>query len=346
MTGDGKPAAGKPGPALSAEGKRANVRLRQAVMVVLAALCLTPWAAPWSALTAGVAVALLGLSAFEKISKPVARYLIQVSVVLLGLRLPFDKLLDTGAGGLAFAAGTILGALALGWLLGRALRIDGKVAALVSSGTAICGGSAIAAVGSAIAATGAQMAVAMGTVFLLNGAALYLFPLIGHALNLSETQFGVWAGVAIHDVSSVVGASSSYHVTDPHSAVAAETATVVKLSRVIWIVPIAAGAAWIWRGLGRAGAKPKSPVPLFIIGFILASAARTFIDPVTRAADANADAIKYVASAGMTLALFLIGAGLSKKAIASVGWRPLAMGVILWAALAGASLGVVMGTVD
>lgn len=315
-------------------------------MLVLGAWCLSPWAAPWSALGAGVAVALLGLAAFEAASKPVSRYLIQASVVLLGLRLPFDRLIDTGAGGLAFAAGTILGALALGWLLGRMLKIEGKVAALVSSGTAICGGSAIAAVGSAIAASGAQMAVAIGTVFLLNGAALYLFPLIGHALGLSETQFGVWAGVAIHDVSSVVGASSSYHTGDPASAAAAETATVVKLSRVIWIVPIAAGAAWLWRRRGEEAGAARPGFPLFIVGFVLASAARTFIEPVTRAADANAEAIRYIAGAGMTLALFLIGAGLSKKAIASVGWRPLAMGVILWAALAAASLGVVMGMVE
>lgn len=324
----------------------ANERVRRAVMIVFAVLCLTPWAAPWSALTAGLIVALLGLAAFGEPSKPIARYLIQCSVVLLGLRLPFDKLIHTGTGGLLLAAGTIIGALLAGLLLGRLLRVEGKVATLVSSGTAICGGSAIAAVGSAIAASGAEIAVAMGTVFILNGAALFVFPLIGHALHMSEVQFGTWAGVAIHDVSSVVGAAGSYHTGDPNSTVAAETATVVKLSRVIWIVPIAAGAAWYWRRRGETHGGGQARFPKFIIGFVIASAARTFIGPVRDLADANAGAIKYLAGAGMTLALFLIGAGLSVKAIRSVGWRAMAMGVVLWACLAGASLAVVMGMVE
>jgi uncharacterized integral membrane protein (TIGR00698 family) len=312
-------------------------------MIALAALCLTPWATPAIALAVGIVVALTGLGAFEALGKKWSRILIQVSVVLLGLRLPFDKLVETGLGGLAFAAGTIIGALALGWLLGRLLKVEGKVATLLSSGTAICGGSAIGAVGAAIAASASQMAVAMGTVFLLNGAALYIFPLIGHALGLSEVQFGTWAGVAIHDVSSVVGAARGYHTTDPGSTIAAETATVVKLSRVIWIFPIAMAAAWWWRG--EESKRSPAGFPWFILGFIAASAARTFIPPVKNLATEHSGAIAYAATAGMTLALLLIGTGLSVKAIKGVGWRAMAMGVALWLALAGASLGVVMGTV-
>lgn len=326
--------------------KPAGSRPRRALMLLLAAACLTPWATPAISLAVGIVVALLGLAAFEAEAKVWSRRLIQMSVVLLGLRLPFDKLVQTGLGGLAFAAGTILGALALGWLLGRLLRVEGKVATLLSSGTAICGGSAIGAVGASIAASSSQMAVAMGTVFLLNGAALYLFPVLGHALHMSETQFGTWAGVAIHDVSSVVGAARGYHTLDPISTVAVETATVVKLSRVIWIFPISLGAAWVWRGTGEQAKPSPTRFPWFILGFIAASAARTFVPIVTDLSVRHAAAIAYAATAGMTLALFLIGAGLSVKAIKGVGWRALVMGVVLWACLAGASLAVVMGMVE
>lgn len=346
--------------AAASGGSRAVIA--KVVFLAGVAFCLTPWASPPIALAVGVVLALLGLTAWPSESKKVSRLLIQVCVVLLGFRMDFGKLMETAQEGLLFAAGTIIGTMLLGMVVGRVLRTGREISLLISSGTAVCGGSAIAAVGSAIGASGTAMAVATGTVFILNAVALYLFPVIGHSLDMTATQFGTWAGVAIHDISSVVGAAKGYRVPTDGGAAALDVANVVKLSRVLWIIPLVFFARWVMReereeekstggqatsGTGNGG-KPgakngtsKWPVPWFILLFLGASLLRSFVPRI----EEIAPTIKMVAGYGFQIALYLIGAGLSKSAIKQVGWRALAQGVTLWVVISVSSLLVVLATV-
>jgi uncharacterized integral membrane protein (TIGR00698 family) len=231
--------------------------------------------------------------------------------------------------------------LALGWALGRLLKIAPRTSMLISAGTAICGGSAIAAVGSVIGGADAEMTVALGTVFILNAVALYLFPPLGHALHLSQTQFGTWAGVAIHDVSSVVGAAARYGLP------ALQVATAVKLSRALWIVPVSLGAAIAFRPKsgpeserGAAVAGGRVQIPWFIGLFLIASVLRSAVPTIARIAPL----LTHWATIGLTLTLFLIGAGLSRRTLQSVGWRPMAQGVALWLFVSIASLLIIIHT--
>ena len=192
-----------------------------------------PWSRPDIALVCGIALALLGVSAYAEETKSISKWLIQACVVILGLRLDLSMLAGSALAGLALAVGTIFGAIAVGMLLGRLLGTGREISTLITSGTAICGGSAIAAVGTSIGASASSMAVATGAIFLLNAVGLWTLPAIGHALGLSDVQFGQWAGVALHDIASVGGASKEYGPT------AFDTANVVKLTRVIWITPMA-----------------------------------------------------------------------------------------------------------
>ena len=265
---------------------------------------------------------------------------------MLGFGMNLPVVLRAGADGAAFAAGTIAVALALGWLFGKLLRINRGTTVLISAGTAICGGTAIAAVGSAIDADEGDMTVAMGVVFLLNGAALYLLPLLGHALEMTNHQFGTWAGVAIHDVSSVVGAAGRYGLD------ALQTATAVKLSRALWIVPLTLASAIILNRQNRVraasatfgfdAAQQKTPnriqIPWFIGLFLLASVCRSFLPGV----EAAAGDLTQLATAALTLTLFLIGAGLSARTLRAVGWCALLQGTLIWAFIAAASLIVVL----
>ena len=270
---------------------------------------------PGVALAAGLAFSLLVGQPFPEVTKQ-SKPLLQVCVVLLGFSMNLGAVLDAGRHGFLFALGTIATTLLLGAIVGRLLGVNNTTSTLISAGTAICGGSAIAAVGGAIGAAPGEMSVAMGTVFVLNAAGLYLFPAIGHALGLSPAVFGTWAGVAIHDVSSVVGAASAY---DPASL---PVATAVKLSRAIWIVPLSLGAAW----LNRAERKADAPWPWFIGGFLVASLLRTLVPALAPVAPV----IVAFARAGFAVVLFLIGASLSKKTLQTVGWRPMVQGLMLW----------------
>jgi len=311
---------------------------RQILFLVLAAACLLPGVAAPVALGVGVVVALLGLAAFEKPAKQFSRLIIQCAIVLLGFSIDLHQVVQAGTSGLAFAAGTIVLTFGLGWLLGRSLGTDPKVSTLLCAGTAICGGSAIAATGAVIRASDAQMSVALAAVFVLNAIALYLFPPIGHALELSQAQFGAWAAVAIHDMSSVVAAGKVY------GDEALQQATVIKLARVLWIVPVSLLAGWI---LARQAADPATPatpagaaappprtllarvgtiIPWFIALFVLASVIRTYAGVPA----GLADGLKAAAKQGMVLALFLIGSGLSRRALTQVGWRPFAQAAVLW----------------
>ncbi len=314
---------------------------RQTLFFCAAAFCLTPWASPPIALTLGAILALTHENPFAHLGKRVSASLLQVCVVLLGFGMDLSTVLRAGASGAGFAALTIATTLVLGWWLGRILGILPKTSALISAGTAICGGSAIAAVGAVIGVADGEITVAMGTVFILNAAALYLFPVLGHALGLSQTQFGTWAGVAIHDISSVVGAASHYGLD------ALQTATAVKLSRALWIVPVAFGAAFAFRpraaaanpaGNGTPTEMPRVKVPWFVGFFLLASVLRSYVPGVA----ATAPALSHAATVGLTLTLFLIGAGLSGSMLRSVGWRPLLQGVLLWIFISVASLGIIM----
>jgi uncharacterized membrane protein YadS len=303
-------------------------------------------ASPQVGLALGLFLGLAGLAPWPMHAKVASRWLIQACVVLLGLRMDLHHVLDAGLSGLLMAAGTILGTFVLGEILRRGLVVPGRISTLICSGTAICGGSAIAAVGAAIRASAAELAVATGTIFILNGIALYLFPWMGRLLALDAWQFGTWAGVAIHDVSSVVGASRAYAGTSPdHSAEA--TAVVVKLSRVLWIVPIASIAAVI-ASRRTPPPTPEAPadasisapaaprherppmMPWYIALFLLASLLRTLVPTI---ADAE-PIVRQTTAIGMSLALYLIGCGLTRAALASVGWRPMLQAAILWIAIA------------
>ena len=310
---------------------------RQTLFFGAAAFCLTPWASPPIALTLGAVLALTHENPFANLGKALSGRLLQVCVVFLGFGMDLPVVLKAGANGAGFAALTIAATLALGWWLGKILGILPKTSALISAGTAICGGSAIAAVGSVIGVAEGEITVAMGTVFILNAVALYLFPWLGHTLHLSQAQFGTWAGVAIHDISSVVGAASHYGLS------ALQTATAVKLSRALWIIPVAFGAAYAFRsdtgdGSTAPAEKPKVAVPWFVGFFLLASVLRSYVPGVAHVAPALSQA----ATVGLTLTLFLIGAGLSARVLRAVGWRPLLQGVVLWVFISVASLGIIM----
>jgi uncharacterized integral membrane protein (TIGR00698 family) len=289
------------------------------------------------ALALGAILALTHENPFAPLGKKVSAKLLQVCVVFLGFGMDLPVVLRTGLQGAGLAAATIATTLGLGWVLGKWLGIDRKVSALISAGTAICGGSAIAAVGSVIGVGESEISVAMGTVFILNAAALYTFPVLGHALGLSQVQFGTWAGIAIHDISSVVGASAHYGLD------ALQTATAVKLSRALWIIPLGLGTAAVFRTskIDQQNAilvKPKVQVPWFIAFFLLASVARSFVPGMT----AVAPELGHVATTGLTLTLFLIGAGLSAKTLRAVGWRPFLQGVALWLFISVVSLAVIV----
>jgi uncharacterized integral membrane protein (TIGR00698 family) len=311
--------------------------VRQAIFFTGAAFCLTPWASPPLALALGGVLALTHENPFARLSKKVSAKLLQVCVVFLGFGMDLPVVLRTGLEGVGLAAATIAITLGLGWALGNWLGIDRKVSALISAGTAICGGSAIAAVGSVIGVAEGEISVALGTVFILNAVALYVFPVVGHAFGLSQVQFGTWAGIAIHDISSVVGASAHYGLE------ALQTATAVKLSRALWIIPVSLAAAAMFRARKTDRQTPtqrqsKLQVPWFIGFFLLASVARSFVPGMA----GIAPALGHVATTGLTLTLFLIGAGLSAKTLRAVGWRPFLQGVALWLFVSVVSLAVVV----
>jgi len=304
--------------------------LRIAVFAALLIFCVTPWASPPIALALGLALALTLGHPFASRNSKATKLLLQTSVVLLGFGMNLQKVVEAGRTGFVFTIVTIVGTLLLGFLIGRAMNISRTTSHLISSGTAICGGSAIAAVGPVVNATDEEMSVALGTVFILNSIALFIFPMIGHRLGMTQPQFGVWAAIAIHDTSSVVGAAAKY------GADALQIATTVKLTRALWIVPVTLATAFFFK---RKSAKVT--IPWFILWFVVASVLRTYI-----AAPAEVwSTLTMLAKIGLTITLFLIGAGLSRKSIAAVGARPLILGVLLWIAISSVSLFAVLRTV-
>ena len=296
---------------------------RTAVFLVLAASCLTGWISPPLALALGLAFALTAGNPLPRLTQKSAKILLQASVVGLGFGMNLAMLWSAGRTGIGFTVGTITGTLLLGWCVGRLLRVESQTSTLVSCGTAICGGSAIAAVAGVIKADSRAISVALGTVFVLNAVALFLFPPLGHWLGLTQHQFGVWSAIAIHDTSSVVGAAAKY------GDEALRVATTVKLVRALWIVPLALGLAFF---TGRKGAKIAWP--WFILFFVAAACVRTWLPQ----GEAVYGTLAKLARLGLTLTLFLIGAQLSREALRTVGWRALLQGAILWVVISIAGL--------
>ena len=302
--------------------------------IILLVVALILWGAPAAALVAGTIFALLVGHPHPAGGHKLSKWLLQGCVVLLGFGMDLEKVVRAGISGSLFAAITIATTLGAGFWLGHLLGIGRKTSALIASGTAICGGSAIAAVGPVIGATEAEMGIAVGAIFLLNAAALIVFPMIGTALHLTQHQFGVWAGIGIHDISSVVGAASVY------GKEALQTATAVKLSRALWIVPltIGMGAFLSHRHHGKpdfqaealhsepARKTPTVTVPWFIGFFLLASVLRSLVPLVARISPH----IDHVAKAGMTAALCLIGASISPSVLSKLGWRVAVQAMLLW----------------
>jgi uncharacterized integral membrane protein (TIGR00698 family) len=290
---------------------------------------------PAIALAGGMAFGFTVEHPFRNESSSLAKLLLQASVVALGFGMNLKQVVHAGRSGFLYTAVSITCAMLLGLLFGSVLKVAGKASFLISAGTAICGGSAIAAVAPITGADQEEISVSMGTVFLLNSVALLIFPLIGHALHLSQNQFGLWSALAIHDTSSVVGAAAKYG----NQALA--VGTTVKLARALWIVPVslltAAYMARLARGLGHTYSRAKVKVPWFIALFCFAAAASTYLPRFA----AQYGALSHLGKAGLTATLFLIGTSLSKTTLRQVGVRPLIQGVALWIVVAGASLAAI-----
>jgi uncharacterized integral membrane protein (TIGR00698 family) len=285
-------------------------------------LAATGLASPAIALVGGIAYGLIFIHPFHLEARHLSRLLLQASVVALGFGMDLQQVLRVGRSGFLYTAISISFALSLGWLLGKWIKVRPGVSFLICAGTSICGGSAIAAVAPTMNASEEDIAVSLGTVFLLNSVALFAFPAIGSALHLTQTQFGLWSALAIHDTSSVVGATAKY------GAVALVVGTTVKLARALWIVPLSFASASMNKS------KARIRWPWFILLFCLAAIANTYVHQF----HAAYGQLRHLGVIGMTATLFLIGTGISKKSLQEVGVRPLLQGVLLWVVVAAASL--------
>ena len=278
------------------------------------------WVTPPVALFLGLAFALSCGQAHPKFNKKVSKYLLQYSVVGLGFGMNLHASLASGKEGMEFTIISVIGTLLIGWVIGRKfLKVDRDTSYLISTGTAICGGSAIAAVGPVLKAKDTEMSVALGTIFILNAIALFIFPVIGHALDMSQQEFGTWAAIAIHDTSSVVGAGAAY------GEEALKIATTIKLTRALWIIPLAFVASFIFKSKGQ-----KVSIPWFIFFFVLAMVVNTYVLGTTSTGIMIGEGINEFARKTLTITLFFIGASLSRDVLKAVGIKPLIQGVLLW----------------
>jgi uncharacterized integral membrane protein (TIGR00698 family) len=307
-----------------------NTRLLYWLFVAAVAVALVALGAPsWAALGAGLAIALITRGTPPRQLKPLTTYALQLGVVALGAGMNLGVVMRVGGTGIVVTLSSIAIALVVGHLLGKALRVQGHTPLLISIGTAICGGSAIAAAASVLEPEEHETSVALAVVFVLNAVGLVLFPLVGHALGLSQPVFGRWAALAIHDTSSVVGAGLAY------GSVALAIATTTKLARALWIAPLTIGLAVVRR---KQGSLRGVKWPWFILGFVAVAALVTFVP----AAAKYSPEIVLVGRKALVIALFLIGLSLSQAALARVGTRPLILGVALWLIVAIGSLPLAM----
>ena len=291
--------------------------------VILAASGLV---SPPIALLTGLLFGLLLAHPFERQSRYLTKYLLQGSVVALGFGMNLHEVLRAGRSGFVYTALSITAALLLGLGLGYLFQVASKPSFLISTGTAICGGSAIAAVGPILNASEEEMAVSLGTVFILNSVALFLFPPIGWGLHLSESQFGLWSALAIHDTSSVVGATAKYGAT------ALAVGTTIKLARALWIVPLSVGTAVALKS------KARIQWPWFILFFCIAALLNTLLPRFY----SEFSALSYIGRLGLTVTLFLIGASLNRESLKKVGVRPLLQGIMLWMIVGAGTLALIL----
>ena len=289
-------------------------------------LCLSAFLSPAFSLLTGILMALIVGNPFPAFSKKASKIALQVSVVGLGFGMNLYESLEAGKEGMLMTIVSVTLVMCLGVVLGRILKVNSKSAYLISSGTAICGGSAIAAVGPVIEAEDDQMSVSLATIFILNAVALFLFPPIGQWLGLSQEQFGTWAAIAIHDTSSVVGAGAAF------GEEALKVATTVKLTRALWIIPLALISSLIFQAKGR-----KVSVPWFILLFVQAMVFNSFL-PLSENLTGG---IVYVSRKLLCSTLFLIGGGLSLQSIRKVGAKPLVLGILLWSVISVVSLAAI-----
>ena len=283
------------------------------------------WVTPPVALFLGLVFALLCGQAYPKFNKKVSKKLLQYSVVGLGFGMNLHASLASGKEGMMFTIISVVGTMVIGMFIGRKLlKMNRDTSYLISSGTAICGGSAIAAVGPVIKAKDSDMSVALATIFILNAIALFIFPVFGQWLGLNQQEFGTWAAIAIHDTSSVVGAGAAY------GEEALQVATTIKLTRALWIIPLALATSFIFKGDGK-----KVSIPWFILWFIVAILLNTY---VLDAVPEVGKAIAGLARKGLIITMFFIGASLSTDVLKSVGVKPLVQGVLLWLVISVGSL--------
>jgi uncharacterized integral membrane protein (TIGR00698 family) len=289
--------------------------IKKIIFILAIICCFTPFIDPPLALLIGFIIAQTIGHPFLQFNHKTTSWLLKTSVVGLGFGINIHHAIEAGKSGLVFTFFLIALTFLFGWLLSKWLKVESKTSFLISSGTAICGGSAIAAVSPIVKADAKQMSVALGTIFILNSVALLIFPTIGHWLNLSQQQFGLWCAIAIHDTSSVVGASAKY------GQEALQIATTIKLERALWIIPLS-----IVTVLFTKTETKKISIPYFIGFYILAMCLGTYFPEYT----SQYSNIVLIAKKGLTITLFLIGAGLSMDSIKTVGIKPLLQGVILW----------------
>ena len=290
---------------------------------------LSSWVTPPVALFLGLVFALTCGQAYPTFNKNVSKKLLQYSVIGLGFGMNLHASLASGKEGMLFTIVSVFGTLLIGMLIGcKLLKINRNTAYLISSGTAICGGSAIAAVGPIIKAKDSDMSMALATIFILNAIALFLFPALGHWLGMTQQEFGTWAAIAIHDTSSVVGAGAAY------GEEALQVATTIKLTRALWIIPLALLTAVIFRSEGK-----KISIPWFILFFIVAMLLNTYV--LTDIPQVG-QFIYGIARKGVVITMFFIGASLSIDTIKSVGIRPLLQGILLWLIISAGSLAYIL----
>ncbi|MCG9579668.1 putative sulfate exporter family transporter [Vibrio tubiashii] len=286
-------------------------------------ICLTPFITSPTALVIGFLLASLGLVPKKFNLAKLTKKLLAYSIVGLGFGIQFEQALAVTSDGIGLIIATIVGTLVIGWWLARAIGLNKQTGYLISSGTAICGGSAIAAVSPAIKANDEQIGLSLATVFVLNSIALFVFPVIGHALNLDQHTFGTWAAIAIHDTSSVVGAASAY------GEEALTTATTLKLARALWIIPVAFVSAFLFRSESK-----KVTVPYFILFYCVAIAVSDLLPQF----EVIYQGIFDIAKRALVVCLFLIGCGISVEKLKSAGPKPLMFGVTLWVLISTTSL--------
>jgi len=308
-----------------------SLYLQQAVFVLIIALCLFSLISPPIALLLGVLTVNVFGNPFVAFNHKAITFLLQFSVVGLGFGMNATSAIAAGKEGFLLTVFSIFSTLIFGTLLGKWLKTEKKTSHLISCGTAICGGSAIAAIAPVIKSNENETSIALGVIFILNSIALFVFPLIGHQLDLSQKDFGLWCAIAIHDTSSVVGAANKF------GAEALQVATTVKLARALWIIPISLGTAVIFKNQsGIVGRKIK--IPYFIGLFILAMIFNTYV-PATAMIGLH---IVAIAKIGLNITLFLIGATLNVNTLKSVGVKPLLQGVFLWIFIAGLGLASIL----